>query len=52
MLGLQYDSPKVRILSINQIEKCQESEATIQEMVILSLSVYRSINRSINQLFI
>nr|CAG8491328.1 4267_t:CDS:10 [Entrophospora candida] len=33
MLGLQYNSSKVRILSINQIEKCQESEATIQEMI-------------------
>ncbi|CAG8482743.1 6173_t:CDS:10, partial [Cetraspora pellucida] len=33
MLGLQHEFPEVRILTMNQIEKCQESEEAIQDLV-------------------
>ncbi|CAG8472566.1 26439_t:CDS:10 [Racocetra persica] len=33
MLGLQHEVPEVRILTLNQIEKCQESEEAIQDLV-------------------
>ncbi|CAG8715079.1 15704_t:CDS:2, partial [Cetraspora pellucida] len=33
MLGLKHEFPEVRILTISQIEKCQDSEEAIQDLV-------------------